>query len=276
MYCLRHAPCPVRCNGLFQWATSPGLAFVPSAAVDPLVPFFHEFLLPLMFKPVTFDPYGRRRSRWRMPRWLLLLLVGIALGAGGLYFVQERYLPPRLSAGASIELRSAYETAEAARAKLAGELARTSQQLAQVTAEKKQLGDDLAGSRASVEALRGDLGAIVASLPPDPRGGAVEIRAARFDAEGRELTYDLLLTRARAGAGKPLGAALQLTVAGESAAGAAKSFTAPAETVLIGAQQVLRGKVALPEGLKPRQVTVQVLDRAGGRPLGMRVLLVGK
>ena len=43
-----------------------------------------------------------------------------------------------------------------------------------------------------------------------------------------------------------------------------------------GAQQVLRGKVALPEGLKPRQVTVQVLDRAGGRPLGMRVLLVGK
>lgn len=229
-----------------------------------------------MFKPVTFDPYGRRRSRWRMPRWLLLLLVGIALGAGGLYFVQERYLPPRLSAGASIELRSAYETADAARVRLSAELARANQQLAQVTADKKQLGDELAGSRSSVESLRADLGAIVATLPPDPRGGTVEIRAARFDAEGRELAYDLLLTRARAAAGgKPLGAALQLTVAGD-AAGAAKTFTAPAETVSIGAQQVLRGKVTLPEGFKPRQVTVQVLDRAGGRSLGMRVLLVGK
>lgn len=229
-----------------------------------------------MFKPVTFDPYGRRRSRWRMPRWLLLLLIGIVLGAGGLYFAQERYLPPRLSAGESVQLRNAYETAEAARTRLTGELARATQQVAQLTAEKKQLGEELQGSRSSVEALRGDLGAIVAALPPDPRGGTVEIRAARFDAEGRDLSYDLLLTRARGAAGKPLGAALQLTVAGESAAGTARSFTAPAETVSIGAQQVLRGKIALPEGLKPRQVTVQVLDRAGGRSLGMRVLLVGK
>jgi hypothetical protein len=227
-----------------------------------------------MFKPVTFDPYGRRRSRWRMPRWLMLLLLGMAIGAGGLYVVQERYLPPRLSASASVELRNAFESAEAARVRLTGELARTTQQLAQATAEKKQLAVELQGSRTSVEALRGDLGAIVASLPPDPRGGTVEIRAARFDAEGRELSYDLLLTRARGGAGKPLGAALQLTVAGESAGGAAKTFTAPAESVSIGAQQVLRGKLALPEGLKPRQVTVQVLDRAGGRSLGMRVLLV--
>ena len=227
-----------------------------------------------MFKPVTFDPYGRRRSRARMPRWLLLLIVGIALGAGGLYFLQERYLPPRLSASASTELRSAFETAEAARVRLTGELARATQQLAQATAEKKQLGDELQTTRAGAEALRGDLGAIVASLPPDPRGGAVEIRAARFEAEGRDLAYDLLLTRARAASGKPLGAALQLIVAGETAGGAAKTFTAPAETVSIGAQQVLRGKVALPDGLKPRQVTVQVLDRAGGRSLGMRVRLV--
>ncbi len=227
-----------------------------------------------MFKPVTFDPYGRRRSRARMPRWLLLLLVGIALGAGGLYFLQERYLPPRLSASASTELRSDYETAEAARVRLSGELARATQQLAQATTEKKQLADELQTTRAGADALRGDLGAIVAALPPDPRGGTVEIRAARFEAEGRDLAYDLLLTRARAAGAKPLGAALQLIVAGETAGGVAKSFTAPAETVSIGAQQVLRGKVALPDGLKPRQVTVQVLDRAGGRSLGMRVLLV--
>ncbi|HEY9239847.1 MAG TPA: hypothetical protein VIP10_13480, partial [Burkholderiaceae bacterium] len=80
-----------------------------------------------MFKPVTFDPYGRRRSRWRMPRWLMLLILGFAGGAAALYFVQERYLPPRLSASASTELRSAYETAEAARVRLSGELAQANE-----------------------------------------------------------------------------------------------------------------------------------------------------
>jgi len=34
-------------------------------------------------KPVVFERYGRRRSRWRLPRWLLLLLAGIAIGAEG-------------------------------------------------------------------------------------------------------------------------------------------------------------------------------------------------
>src|SRR5439155_11951312 len=51
-------------------------------------------------KAVIFEPYGRRRSRRTVPRWLVLLLSGIVVGAGGVVFVQERYLPPRLSADA--------------------------------------------------------------------------------------------------------------------------------------------------------------------------------
>src|SRR5438270_716687 len=34
-------------------------------------------------KPIVFDPYGRRRRGLRVPRWLVLLLLGGALGAGG-------------------------------------------------------------------------------------------------------------------------------------------------------------------------------------------------
>ena len=43
-------------------------------------------------KPVVFDPYGRRRSRWRPPRWLVLLAVGVAAGAAGVVIIQERFL----------------------------------------------------------------------------------------------------------------------------------------------------------------------------------------
>ena len=42
----------------------------------------------------------------------------------------------------------------------------------------------------------------------------------------------------------------------------------------LGSHEVMRGSLPLPEGFKPRQTTVQVLDRAAGKPLGMRVLRV--
>ena len=58
------------------------------------------------FKPIAFEPYGRRRSRRLVPRWLVLLTLGAAIGAGGVVLVQERYLPPRLSADASAELQT--------------------------------------------------------------------------------------------------------------------------------------------------------------------------
>ena len=49
-------------------------------------------------KPVVFDPYGsRRRSGGPLPRWLVILLAGAALGAGALHYVQQNHLPPRLT-----------------------------------------------------------------------------------------------------------------------------------------------------------------------------------
>ena len=77
-------------------------------------------------KPVLFES-SRRRSRARVPRWLVLLLAGIAVGVAGVLIVQERYLPPRLSYSDTIELRNSYETTEAARVKLKSELGETEQ-----------------------------------------------------------------------------------------------------------------------------------------------------
>jgi hypothetical protein len=221
-------------------------------------------------KPIAFDPYGGRRSRRRFPRWLLLLLGGIGLGAGGLFYAQERYLPPRLSAGETAQLRTAYNNADGARRRLESDGAETGKRLSAALADKTRLTSELAASRAEVDGLRGDIGALVAAFPPDPRGGAVEVRAAKFVANGAQLNYDVLLTRAR-GAGKPLTGVVKFTVEGDAAAGKASTFTAPVVNVSIGAQQMVRGDITLPDGLKAQQVTVQVLDRLGGRPLGMRV-----
>ena len=65
-------------------------------------------------KPVVLS-YGRPRSRWSLPPWLMLLILGAAAGAAGVVYVQEKHLPPRLSASASTGLRASYEQADAER-----------------------------------------------------------------------------------------------------------------------------------------------------------------
>lgn len=224
-------------------------------------------------RSIPFDPYGRRRSRWRMPRWLVLLLVGIAIGAGGLLFAQERYLPPRLSAAESTELRRAWDSADAARARLTSQLADATKRLDAALTDKKKATDESSASRASVEALRADLSAVVAALPPDPRGGAIAVRAGKLTQQGATLAYELVLSRERAG-GKAFAGLLQLVVAGEAARGGETAVSLPPVAVTLERFASLRGRLPLPEGFKPRQATVKVVERAGGEPVGLRVLYV--
>jgi len=224
-------------------------------------------------KPVVLERYGRRRSPWLPPRWLVLLLIGIAAGAAGVLFVQERYLPPRLSASAGNDLQKAFAQADADRTRLKGELAETSRRLDAALADKKAADEALGASRAALDRQRVDLASAIDALPPDPRGGTVEVRAAQFSAKGGLLAYDVVLTRSRDTA-RPLTGVMQFNVAGESARGGEANATLKPVELSIGSHQVLRGSLALPEGFRPRQTTIQVLDRVGGRALGMRVMQV--
>ena len=224
-------------------------------------------------KPVLFEPYGRRRASGRPPRWLLLLLFGAALGAGGVFLVQERYLPPRLSAAAGTALRAELDRANAERLRLTSQLDGTAKRLETALAERTTLADELAASKLAAQRLQNDLTALVASLPPDPRGGAVAVRAGRFSAQGGTLVYDVVLTRPSA-TGKPLPGVVRMVVAGVSARGSETAVALEPVAVSIGAQEVVRGSAPLPAGFRPRETTVQVFDRAAGKQLGMRVMRV--
>jgi hypothetical protein len=220
-----------------------------------------------------FDSLGSRRPRRRVPGWLWLLAGGLLAGAAAVIAVQERYLPPRLSAGESAALRQSYEQADGDRLRLKAELVQSQQRLQAALAEKGTLGDELSSSRAAAERLREDLAAVVLALPPDPRGGSVEVRAGQFNTRGGALDYQVVLLR-EGSPRKPLSGVMQLTVAGESAGGTPTTLALKPIALNLGSHEVLRGSLPLPEGFKPRQTTVQVLDRTGGKPLGMRVLLV--
>ena len=224
-------------------------------------------------RPVEFNPYGRRRSRRRFPRWLLLLLVGVAVGAGGVVLVQERYLPPRLSAEASTRLAGSLEQAEGERARLTKEAADSARRLEAALEERKPLAADLASARQATQQLREDIAALVAALPADPRDGEVGIRAARFRVQDGALAYDIVLSRERA-RDRPLAGVMQFAIAGKPGRGAETTLNLKPVPVSVGKYQVLRGSLPLPQGFDPRQATVTVLDRPDGKLLGKRVLNV--
>lgn len=224
------------------------------------------------FKPVAFDRYGRRKSA-RVPRWLVLLLIGIGVGAAGVLVVQERHLPPRLSHEASTRLTQAYEKADAERQRLARELAETARQLETALGQQKTLEQQLGEARRSVDGLRADVATLVAALPPDPRGGAVAVRAARLRAADGALAYEVLLTRDRPGE-HPLPGQLQFVVSGQAGRGGETSVTLPPVPLSIGTHQSISGQAPLPRGFVPQQATLRVTDGPGGALLGMRVLYV--
>jgi len=221
-------------------------------------------------RPITFDPYARRRGR-RVPRWLVLLVSGIAIGAAAIVVAQERWLPPRLSADASARLQASYRQADAERGRLAGELEATAKRLDAALAERDALARELATARATTAELRADVDALVDALPPDPRGGPVAVRAARFTQQGKGLAYDVVLSRERSG-GRPLGGVMQLLVDGGPPRGPERRVVLDPVPVSVGRYDSVRGIATLPDGFRPRQTTVQVLDRIGGKLLGMRIL----
>jgi len=210
--------------------------------------------------------------------------VGIAIGVGGVIYVQERYLPPRLSTEQSVRLQGLLERAEAERKRLEGVVAEQakrfegmvadqSKRLETATASERKLAEELAVARRAAEGLRADVKALVEALPPDPRGGTVAIRSANFAVQDGKLAYQVILTRDAAG-GKPFKGRMEIAVTGSRGGVSDSSATLEPVQTSFATYEALDGALPLPEGFVPKQATVRVYEGTGDKQLGMRVLYV--
>jgi len=111
------------------------------------------------------------------------------------------------------------------------------------------------------------------ALPPDPRGGSVEIRAADFKVDSDKLGYDMVFTRTEP-KGAPFAGVMQLSGAGRTAGGTETTIALDPVAVKVGAYEIAHGSLPMPAGFVPRQTTIRLLDRLGGRQFGMRVINV--
>lgn len=222
-------------------------------------------------KPVALPSQGGRRSTRRLPPWLMWLGAGVLAGGIGVVVVQQRYLPPRLSAEESAALRAALHNATDQRDSLQRSLESTSQRLDAALADRHALTDSLAAAKQTSQRLREQLALIVDTLPPDPRGGAVQQRAGHFTQQAGQLHYELVLSSRNRDRQEPWQGTVQFTVGGASRGGVAGAAHLPPVTVSLEPFAVLRGTLPLPDGFKAQQVTVNVVDKPANRLAGMRV-----
>ena len=198
-----------------------------------------------VFKPSVYQPGQRTR---RMPRWLVLLLVGIGLGAGGVLFLQTNYGPQRLTVEQSEQLHSELSAANLERQRLQSQLEETTQQRDANKTGHEKLTSDLAEARSKIDALNKELVLFQDAMPPDPRGGNLGIRSATFKRAPGLLDFQVLVMREER-QGAPFKGTLTFSIDGSYPNGRVATITPEGPTLNVDRYDYA---LKLPEGFTPR------------------------
>jgi len=194
-----------------------------------------------------------------MPRWLVLLMVGIALGAGGVLFLQTNYGPQRLTVEQSEQLHSELSASNMERQRLQTQLEEATQQRDANKAGHEKLTTDLAESRAKIETLNKELVLFQDAMPPDPRGGNIGIRSASFKRAPGLLDYQVLVMR-EDHTGAPFKGTLTFAIEGSYPNGRAATVTPEGPALTVDRYDYALGQLKLPDGFTARVVVLRVLD----------------
>jgi len=209
-----------------------------------------------VFKPSVYQPGQRTR---RLPRWLVLLLVGIALGAGGVLFLQTNYGPQRLTVEQSESLHSELSASNLERQRLQTQLDEAIQQRDANKSGHEKLTSDLADARSKIETMNKELVLFQDAMPPDPRGGNLGIRSATFKRAPGLLDYQVLVMREdRTGA--PFKGTLTFAIEGSYPNGRAATVTPEGPALTVDRYDYALGQLKLPDGFTARVVVLRVLD----------------
>lgn len=225
------------------------------------------------FRP---SPYGYSRRKRRIPRWLMLMLVGIVIGVGGVLFVQESYGPARLTVEESERLHFDLNAATSEVQRLKTELGQSQRELEQAQQKLTEQSEQIKEHDAIVAQLEKDIAFFARNAPEDPRGTSPGIRAAQFrhqtDGNGG-LAYELLLMQDDPDAEEFIGT-LNFNVMGRYPNGRTGYIDLDPIPVVLGYYLHADGITELPSGFTPRQVTVQIKPEDSEKVVATRILNV--
>lgn len=221
------------------------------------------------FRPTA---YGSSRRRG-IPRWLVLLVTGIVIGAGGLLFLQKSYGPTRLTVEQSEQLHYDLNSANMDKQRLQTQLNQHAQELKDARARIETQDAELERRQAEIDRLNSDVALFTETAPEDPRGTSPGIRAVSFRYAEGQLDYHILVMQ-DADKAQPFTGEVTLTAAGRYSNGRGGNVELTPFPVSLERYTHLQGTLEVPEGFTPREVTIQIRAEGSDRVSAMRVIRV--
>ena len=231
-----------------------------------------------VFKPSPYDT--RRRSR-KLPRWFVLLVVGILTGSGGTLILQASYGPKRLTVLESQRLTDDLAAVTLERQQLQGDLTELQRQLetgkssaeqtiVELRAEIRELNDRMQPLRNEVELFTK---ALTAGVKFDPIG----ITGASFEqkAGSDKLRYQVVLVQEDDQQPAYEGR-IEVTFEGRYPNGRAGSVKALVQPFTLKHYQHLNGEIEIPNSLQATRATLRVYQAKGTRALSYRTYQVDR
>lgn len=221
-----------------------------------------------VFKPTA---YGHTRRKRRIPRWLVLMITGMVLGAGGLLFIQKSYGPPMLTVEQSQLLHDELNSAKAENQRLLSQITLAERERDDSLTQVDSIKDRLERHDSIVSGLEQDIQLFANAMQADPRGTSPGIRAAELvNAEG-QLEYTILLMQDKDDAPEFKGT-MSFNVMGRYPNGRTGYIDLDPIDIKLGRYLHAQGSVDLPSGMTARQVTIQVYPEGSQRAAAMRII----
>ncbi|HEX7387414.1 MAG TPA: hypothetical protein VF285_09100 [Castellaniella sp.] len=227
------------------------------------------------FRPT---PYGYSRRTRGIPRWLLLLITGVVLGAGGVLFLQRSYGPQRLTIEQSEQLRTDLNTSTMDNQRLSAESKKLHETLAQAEKDQKDAQQQMEQARKHAADMQAGVASLIEAIPNDPRGGTPGIRAGDAILSADGLQYQILLIQ-EIPTGQTeapnLQGTIKLIAAGSYPNGNRGYQDVTTQPLDMGRYTVVKGDwTDIPKGFRPYQITVQVMADGSNKVVSTRTFRV--
>lgn len=231
-----------------------------------------------VFKP---SPYDTRRRSKGLPRWFILLMVGILIGGGGVLILQASYGPKRLTMLESQRLTDELASVSLDRQQLQAEVTALQSRLKTARGQADQsineLKTELTELQQRVKPLRDEvsmfLKAITSNVQIDPVGisGASFVQPSRTE----KLNYHILVVQ-ESDQKPTYNGRIEVTFEGRypnGKSGAIKALVAPFS---VGHYQHLSGELTFPNQFQATRATLRIYQADGNRALSYRTFSVDK
>ncbi len=230
----------------------------------------------IAFKP---SPYHSHRNSRGLPRWLILLVLGILLGSGGVILLQTSYGPKRLTILESEKLTSDYtallvkdQTQQNTIISLTSQL-KSSQEASEQLLQAAQ--NEILTLKQQLEPTQQSLKIFKSALAANMRLEPVGIASERFKQSKQQssINYELLLLQATDTKSTFNGSA-DITFEGTYPNGRAGAIKSPMLPLQIESYQLVQGSLEFPPGFTASKGTVRVYKPDSNRALGWRTFNV--